>query len=70
MFSTMGFLDLGAPELILILLIVLVLFGGSKLPKLSRSVGESMRELRKGLDGNGNAKSEKQVEDKAKQSAS
>ena len=66
MFSTMGFLDLGAPELILILLIVLVLFGGSKLPKLSRSVGESMRELRKGLDGNSHAKSEKQAEQKAK----
>jgi len=67
MLSTMGFLDLGAPELILILLIVLVLFGGSKLPKLSRSVGESMRELRKGLDGNSNEQSKKQVEDKAKQ---
>jgi sec-independent protein translocase protein TatA len=63
----MGFLDLGAPELILILLIVLVLFGGSKLPKLSRSVGESMRELRKGLDGNGNEQSKKQAEEKAKQ---
>lgn len=65
MFSEFGFLDLGAPELLLILLIVLVLFGGSKLPKLSRSVGESMRELRKGLDDN--EKSAKQSEEKAKQ---
>lgn len=69
MLSNVGFLDLGTPELVLILLIVLLLFGGTKLPKLSRSLGESMRELRKGLDGN--EKSEKQNnEDKAKQQAS
>jgi sec-independent protein translocase protein TatA len=46
---------LGAPELLLILAIVLLLFGGKKLPQLSRSVGESMQELRKGLSG-GDAK--------------
>ena len=47
--SQFGFLDLGAPELLIILLIVLLLFGGKKLPELSRSVGTSVRELRKGL---------------------
>lgn len=40
---------LGLPELIIILVIILVLFGSSRLPKLSRSIGESARELRKGL---------------------
>ena len=40
---------LGAPELIIILLIVMLLFGGAKLPKLARSLGESSREFRKGL---------------------
>lgn len=40
---------LGVPELIIILVIILLLFGGSQLPKLSKSVGEAMRELRKGL---------------------
>jgi sec-independent protein translocase protein TatA len=49
MFSQFAFLDLGAPELIIILAILLLLFGGKKLPELSRSLGESMRELRKGL---------------------
>jgi len=51
MFSQFAFLDLGAPELIIILAIVLLLFGGKKLPQLSRSLGESMRELRKGING-------------------
>lgn len=41
---------IGTPELIIILLVVLLLFGGKKLPELARSVGESMTELRKGIN--------------------
>ena len=41
--------DFSTPELILILAIVLLLFGGRKLPELSKSIGESLRELKKGL---------------------
>ncbi len=44
-------LGLGMPEMIIILAILLLLFGGSKLPQLSRSLGQSMKELRKGMDG-------------------
>jgi sec-independent protein translocase protein TatA len=51
MFTQFAFLDLGAPELIIILAIVLLLFGGKKLPELSRSLGDAMRELRKGISG-------------------
>lgn len=40
---------LGAPELILILVIILVIFGGSMLPKLAKNLGSSAKELRKGL---------------------
>jgi len=54
MFGHFAFLDLGAPELVIILAIVLLLFGGKKLPQLSRSLGESMKELRKGLNGDVN----------------
>lgn len=43
-------LGLGVPELILILVILLLLFGANRLPKISRSIGESARELKKGLD--------------------
>jgi sec-independent protein translocase protein TatA len=45
-----GFLDLGAPELIIVLVILLLLFGSKKLPDLSRSIGQSMHELRKGVN--------------------
>lgn len=41
---------LGLPELIVIAVIILVLFGSKKLPELARSVGESARELRKGIE--------------------
>lgn len=37
------FRQIGAPEIILILLVLLLLFGAKKLPDLSRSVGRSLR---------------------------
>ena len=40
---------LGVPELLLILLIVIVIFGASKLPQLGRGFGEGIRNFRKGL---------------------
>jgi sec-independent protein translocase protein TatA len=39
-------MNLGPQELMIILVIMLVLFGGAKLPKLARSLGEAQRELR------------------------
>jgi sec-independent protein translocase protein TatA len=41
--------DVGAPELLIILALVLVLFGGAKLPSLARSLGAAKREFQKGL---------------------
>jgi sec-independent protein translocase protein TatA len=40
---------LGTEELIVILVIVLVLFGGKKLPELSRGIGEAIKQIRKGF---------------------
>ena len=51
MFSNFAIFDLGAPELVIILIIILLLFGGRKLPELSRSIGSSLREIRKGVNG-------------------
>jgi sec-independent protein translocase protein TatA len=43
-------MNLGPTELIIVLVIVLVLFGGAKLPKLAKSLGEAQREFKKGTD--------------------
>jgi sec-independent protein translocase protein TatA len=44
----------GVPELIVILVIVLLIFGGAKLPQLARSLGRAKSEFEKGVhDGSG-----------------
>ncbi len=40
--------NIGAPELIIILLIVVLIFGGAKLPQLARSLGQAQREFKQG----------------------
>jgi sec-independent protein translocase protein TatA len=41
-------MNLGAPELIIVLLVVLLLFGGAKLPQLARSLGQAKKEFQDG----------------------
>lgn len=38
---------LGMPELVIILVILLVLFGGAKLPGLAKGLGQSIKEFKK-----------------------
>ena len=40
---------IGAPELIIFLLVILLLFGSTKLPKLAKSLGEAQKEFKKGV---------------------
>ena len=42
-------MNVGAPELLIIFAVILVLFGGAKLPKLARSLGQAQSEFKKGL---------------------
>ncbi len=49
----------GVPELVLILFILLLLFGASKLPEIARSIGQSIKEFKKSM-GNKDAKSEEE----------
>lgn len=44
-------MDIGLPEILIILLVVVLLFGSTRLPKLTRTVGESLKELRDGFTG-------------------
>jgi sec-independent protein translocase protein TatA len=43
--------NLGAPELLLIFLVVLLLFGGSKLPELARGLGKAIRNFKEEAEG-------------------
>jgi sec-independent protein translocase protein TatA len=62
---------LGYQELLLILVIVLILFGASRLPELARSLGSSVKEFKKGVnevqrdDSTAAAKMEEEKEKKA-----
>ena len=45
-----SFMNLAGPDLIVILLIVLVLFGAKKLPELARGMGQAIKEFQKAKD--------------------
>ncbi len=45
--------NIGPLELIIVLVVVLLLFGSTKLPKLARSIGEASQEFKKGVSEGG-----------------
>jgi sec-independent protein translocase protein TatA len=47
----LSFLNIGTPELILILLVALMLFGGEKLPELARGLGKGIRDFKDASEG-------------------
>ena len=49
--SVLLFMNIGGPEMILIFLVVLLLFGGKKLPELARGLGKGLREFKDASDG-------------------
>jgi sec-independent protein translocase protein TatA len=42
-------MSFGGPEMIIVLILVLVLFGGSQLPKLARNLGKAQKEFKDGI---------------------
>ncbi len=56
---------LGMPELLLILLICLLVFGAAKLPEIGKALGKTIKEFKKAMkDGGGEEREEKKEESK------
>lgn len=58
--------NLSGPTLIVIIFIVLLLFGAPKLPALARSLGQSMKILKKEVGGDGDATTSAEAENTTK----
>ena len=56
-------MNLGAPELLIILVVVLLLFGSARLPRLARSIGQAQKEFKEGVKEG--AKDDEESEKKA-----
>ncbi len=66
----MPILGLGVPELVIILVIVLIIFGPRKLPDIGKALGSSLRELKRSAadkeeedEGDEKAKSKKEEDE-------
>ena len=44
--------NIGAPEIVLLLIVALLLFGAKRLPEIGRSLGSGMREFKDSVTGN------------------
>lgn len=57
---------LGTPEIILIVLVVLLLFGGKKIPEMMKGLGKGVKSFKDGVNGiaDGEPRSEQNKEEK------
>jgi len=53
---------LGGPEIILIMVVVLLMFGGKKIPEMMRGLGKGMKEFKDAKDGLNEDPEPKQVQ--------
>lgn len=60
--GTLLFLGIGAQEVIVIALIVLLLFGGRKIPELMRGLGKGVKSFKDGMNGIDDNKEKKEKE--------
>ncbi|WP_237488280.1 twin-arginine translocase TatA/TatE family subunit [Hufsiella ginkgonis] len=49
--SVLLFINVGGPEMMMIMFVALLLFGGKKLPELARGLGKGIREFKDASDG-------------------
>ncbi len=50
------FAEILGPDLLIVIVVIAVLFGGSQIPKLARNLGSAQQEFKKGLAEGANAK--------------
>ena len=48
--SIFNFLNLGTGEIIIIVFVILLLFGGKKIPELMKGIGKGVRSFKKGMN--------------------
>jgi sec-independent protein translocase protein TatA len=49
--NTLSFLNLGTGEIIILALVVLLLFGGKKIPELMKGLGKGVKNFKEGIKG-------------------
>lgn len=59
--------NIGITELIIILVILLLLFGSSRLPQLARGMGKSINEFKKGIGEGGKEEDERELAEKRRE---
>jgi sec-independent protein translocase protein TatA len=57
---------LGAPEIILIIIAILIMFGGKKIPELMKGLGRGVKEFKDAQNGETNTVNTTATEDKTK----
>ena len=63
---TLLFMGLGAPEIIFLVLLIMLFFGGKKIPELMRGIGKGVKSFKDGVNGMEDAgEAEKKKTDKA-----
>lgn len=58
------FNNIGAGELVIIAIVIMILFGAKKLPEFTRAIGESAKEFKKGYKGDGSTLDEPKTDTK------
>ena len=61
----MKLLMIGGSEIIFIVILVILLFGGKKIPELMRGLGKGVRSFKEGMNGLDNESSKKMENDKS-----
>lgn len=69
-FSILSIWQPGIGELLLVLLIVLILFGGRKIPEVMRGLGEGIRSFKGGMQGDQPSSDSKPKEEKTQSTGS